>query len=158
MWTEVARFDFRGAIGAAATNCTQSILSLPQVAVSSTSKTLEETATNCQKNFQTLGSALQENSEKLHQNVAQLGDILQQSFPFENMQQKISGDIKKSQSSENLLSKYGGLPGEMPAYRKRLERQMSDHDARKEAGQIDDLLFKGSSNSKVAINFLFFDS
>lgn len=57
--------------------------------------------------------------------------------------------MKKSQSSENLLSKYGGIPGEMPALRRSLERQMSDQDAQKEAGQIDDLLFKGWPNSKV---------
>lgn len=132
----------REALGAA-TNCTQNLLSFPQVAVENATRTIGQTASNCQKNIQNLGGVLQENSEKLHQNVAQLGDILQQSFPWENLQQKGETGMRKSQSSENLLSKYGGLPGEMPALRRKLERQLSEHDAEKEASQIDDLLFKG---------------
>lgn len=122
----------------------KNLLSLPQVAVENASKTLGQTASNCHKNIQNLGGVLQENGEKLHQNVAQLGDILQQSFPWENLQQKESeGGMRRAQSSENLLSKYGGIPGEMPALRRKLERQLSDHDAQQEASEIDDLLFKG---------------
>lgn len=133
----------------------KNLLSLPQVAVVNASKTLNQTAVNCQKNIQNLGEALQENGGKLHQNVAQLGDILQHSFPWENLQQKenVAG-MRRAQSSENLLSKYGGIPGEMPALRRRLERELSDHDAQKEAREIDDLLFKGWLRPQGQVRYL----
>lgn len=121
----------------------QDLLSLPHVAVETASRTLEETASNCQRSIQNFGEVLQQSGAKYQkrlqetasncqQNVAQLGDILQQSFPWESLQQAARGH-------QGILQQ-NSFPRDMLAIQQTLGRQMRTEAAKQEAAHIEDLL------------------